>query len=197
MGDNLGSHSVRRFNTNFSSSSFFCRYCNTTQAEFNKNCLCVSQMRSVQTYNTSLQRKLQNGIIDSHDGIKMNSPFNELQFYHVCSPGLPPCSAHDLLEGIVRYDMILYEMHLRGKLKWFSLKFLNQLISTFKFCSFDVRLYPPTISKNSKKLPGNANENGCFLRHFPLLVLSHVTDSENSVWKLILYLKQIIEISVY
>lgn len=39
-------------------------------------------------------------------GIKQNSPLNKLNHFHVCNPGLLPCIAHDLLKGIIPYDLI-------------------------------------------------------------------------------------------
>ena len=51
---------------------------------------------------------------------------NELTYFHVCAPGLPPCLAHDLLEGLVQYDMMLYLNYFMSK-NWFTLDFLNIL----------------------------------------------------------------------
>lgn len=39
--------------------------------------------------------------------IKFNSVFNQLNFYHVCLTGLPPCLGHDIFEGILAYDLKL------------------------------------------------------------------------------------------
>ena len=40
-------------------------------------------------------------------GIKANSPLNDLQYYHVCTPGLSPSIAHDVFEGTAPYDLWL------------------------------------------------------------------------------------------
>ncbi len=54
-------------------------------------------------------------------GIKFDSIFNELTYFHVCEPGLPPCLGHDLFEGIVSTDLALYRKHLISKEKLTSL----------------------------------------------------------------------------
>ena len=43
-----------------------------------------------------------------YEGIKFESIFNQLQFFHVCNPGLPPCLGHDLFEGVVAYDLPVF-----------------------------------------------------------------------------------------
>lgn len=40
-------------------------------------------------------------------GIKSDSVLNKLKYYHVANPGLPPCLAHDMYEGVVQYDLML------------------------------------------------------------------------------------------
>ena len=178
MGDNLGSHSVRRFNTNFSSSSFFCRYSSIKIASVSLKCVLC---------NHTILRCSANCKMASLILMTAWKWILHLMSYSFTMFALTWTATMLSTWPFGRNSAIWYDFTWDArKLKWFSLKFLNQLMSTFKFCSFDVRLYPPTISKNSKKLSGNASENGCFLRHFPFLVLSHVTDSENSVWKLIL-----------
>lgn len=35
-------------------------------------------------------------------GVKFSSPLNQLQHFHVCNPGLPPCLAHDFFEDDIK-----------------------------------------------------------------------------------------------
>ena len=54
------------------------------------------------------------------EGIKFSSVFNELKFFHVALPGLPPCLGHDVFEGVVQYDLQLYINYFVAH-KWFDI----------------------------------------------------------------------------
>lgn len=64
-------------------------------------------------------------------GIKLNSVFN-LNFFHVCQSGLPPCISYDLFEGIVQYDVMLIINELVAK-KLFTYKYINEKLSNIYF----------------------------------------------------------------
>jgi hypothetical protein len=108
MGDNLGSHCIGGFVENFSSCAHMCRFC----------LILLEQVRTDATLNFYCERTPDNyteacAIVEGnpelgqYKGVKFNSIFNELQYYHVCNPGLPPCLGHDLFEGVVQYDLAL------------------------------------------------------------------------------------------
>lgn len=120
-GDNLGSHGLGGFTENFSRAPYFCRYCLMKRTDFfspNRE-LKTYEERTVESYNNVIEkienRKLfeENGnesvqtAVDCK-GIKFNSIFNRLNYYHVCEPGLPPCLGHDILECIISYDGKLF-----------------------------------------------------------------------------------------
>lgn len=100
MGDNL---SLKKF----SSAQYFCRYCLATKAEFQSNPLTVFTPRDLAGYNATVQFLESHPEFTMHQGIKGDSIFNKLSNFHVCQPGLPPCLAHDLFEGVVDYDVAL------------------------------------------------------------------------------------------
>ena len=77
---------------------------------------------------------------------------------------------------------------------WFTLNFVNHQIANFKYHGHDKLSKPPTISKTATRLPGNASENWCFLRVFPILVYWKISDAEDSVWRLVMNLRSILEI---
>ena len=52
-------------------------------------------------------------------GLKCNSVFKELFSFHVCVPGLSPCLGHDVLEGVLQYDMISYIKYFEAN-GWFT-----------------------------------------------------------------------------
>lgn len=109
-GDNLGSHRIGGFLENFILSVNFCRYCEIDRNMSQTDPVCWATMRTVQSYREHVQ-KLEGGSVLS-GGIKFDSSFNELSFFHVCQPGLPPCIGHDLFEGIVASDLVLFIQHL-------------------------------------------------------------------------------------
>ena len=194
MSNTLGNHLIRRFNANFSLSTFFCSYCMMTRSEFEENYLNKAEIRRPVSYHASLQQKLQANCLDSKPGKKRDSVFIELQYFHFV------LDCHlvwhmTYFEGTLQFDVILFVMHLMN-LKWFTLKFLNHKITSFRFHAYDCNSWPPVISKDSVKLSSNASVNYCFLRYFLIFVFVHVADTENCSRKLIICLKQIVEICV-
>ena len=105
VGDNLESHQIGGFVENFSSTDYFCRFCENTSYEFSSNPFIRKQLRTIESYEQCASKAL-----NTHKmvkGVKTNSALNCLEHYHVCTPGLPPCLAHDIFEGIAPYDMWL------------------------------------------------------------------------------------------
>ena len=85
-----------------------CRYCLMTKSDFDSGPTSISEcvICTPDSYNCS--------VVDLADsdalvvqGVKFESTFNRLKSFHVYSPGLPPCLAHDLFEGVVAYDLPL------------------------------------------------------------------------------------------
>ena len=114
-GDNLGSHSLGGFSENFSNEEYFCRYCLIHKDNLStKNVYAKHEIRTKENYNEAVNNNQQNGSFKTK-GIKFNSPFNSLKYFHVCAPGLPPCLGHDLFEGLVSYDLALYMKHFINK----------------------------------------------------------------------------------
>ncbi len=54
------------------------------------------------------------------DGVKFDCVFNCLKHFRVCDPGLPPCLAHNLFEGVVSTDLASYIKQLVTVGKHFS-----------------------------------------------------------------------------
>lgn len=154
LGDNLGSHQIGGFAENFSSSKYCCRFCDKTQSEWQGNYRCTNISRNVENYNLSVHQAEKSKTIVK--GIKQNSPLNELNYFHVCNPGLPPCIAHDLFEGVVAYDL-MYCIKYFVKHCWFSYNLLNYRLRKLKFLNESAFNTIPLIT-NSYKLPGTASQ---------------------------------------
>jgi len=191
-GDNLGSHCIGGFNENFSRSIFFCRYCLIDRATFRDSPLHLGEKRTPQNYDETVNELANNAAAETY-GIKFNSIFNELVNFHVCQPGLPPCLAHDLFEGIVAIDLALYIRYFVGQ-KFFTYQQFNRSVSKFKYKGSDADSKPCEIAENAEKLAGNASQNWCLLRLLPFHIGQHILNPiSNDVWQLCLKLRQIVD----
>lgn len=115
-GDNLGSHQIGGFVENFSLAEFLCRFCLFTKTDLRNGDLVSKTFRTVENYNADSLNVPTAGTKLNYNGIKINLILNKLNYFHVCSPGLPPCAAHDLFEGCFSEDMNLI-------IKYFIIKF--------------------------------------------------------------------------
>lgn len=99
LGDNLGSHWLGGFCTNFSNAHYVCRYCLVERGE-GADCLrTTAAIRTPENYREAVSLLSEN--VKSYKGICSDFILNELSYFHVCLPGLPPCLGHDLFEGVV------------------------------------------------------------------------------------------------
>ena len=193
-GDNLGSHWLGGFTTNFSSSEYMCRFCTLTRTEFDSGCIVAtkSQMRTPDSYNAAVAELNCDEELETVAGIKHQSAFNQLQHFHVCSPGLPPCVAHDLFEGIVCYDLPLCLKYF-VKLKLFTVKQLNMRIEHLKLYGSDAKVRPAALSEKLVRLSGSASQNWCLLRFIPLLIYDLVNCTDE-IYLLIMLLRSVVEL---
>ncbi len=81
-----------------------------------------------------------------------DSVFNCLKHFHVCDPGLPPCLAHNLFEGVVSVDLALYIKQLVTVGKHFSYVLLNRNITSFKYSGSDLNNKPCEVKPGGSKL---------------------------------------------
>ncbi|XP_031339512.1 uncharacterized protein LOC116181630 [Photinus pyralis] len=182
IGDNLGSHQVGGFVENFSTSGYFCRYCDFSYAHSNKPI--VYRTKSLYEFDVNMA----NFEAEPSKGIKHNSVLNDLNYYHVCNPGLPPCIAHDMFEGVVQRDLMLAINQCVSN-KLFSYDELNIKVSKLHFL-FEKKYTFPLLSKGDK-LPGNASQNMMLLLLFPFVFHDDDNLHVSAIWKLILCLRRI------
>ncbi|CAH1099112.1 unnamed protein product [Psylliodes chrysocephalus] len=127
VGDNLGNHQIGGFNENFHPNSYFCRFCYIQNLDSSTIC-CKYDKRTKDSYMYDVNMSETCG--KAYRGVKHNSVLNKLSHFHVCQPGLSPCIAHDLYEGVIAHDVMLILNKLFSK-KILSLDFLNQKIKVF------------------------------------------------------------------
>lgn len=187
LGDNLGSHQIGGFTENFNSSEYFCRFCDITQNEFKSKYECTNINRNADNYNLNVTEAKSN--MKAVKGIKYESPLNKLNYFHVCNPGLPPCIAHDLFEGIVPYDLMYCIKYFVTK-NWFTYQFLNHRLQKINFFNNNVTI---PIIKDSCKITGTASQIRKILLIFPLAVFDQLSEKEikNNVWTMVLLLRKI------
>ncbi|KAG1673613.1 Zinc finger protein ZXDC [Nymphon striatum] len=196
-GDNLGSHCIGGFVENFSTVPNFCRYCLVTHGDFAENPNNSGELRTIENYKRALDQlqTARNPPNANHvQGIKFNSLFNEMDFFHVCPTGLPPCLGHDLFEGVVNYDVALFVQYYIKEKKWFTYSELNRRILHFKYLGSDKNNGLCEVNLNGEKLGGQAVQNWYFLRFLPLIIGYKISEPADPVWQMFLQLKYIVEL---
>ena len=78
--------------------------------------------------------------------------------------------------------------------KWFIYASFNQIITAFKYNGGNANDKPKTVDDKGHKLGGHAVQNWCLLRLFPILIGNKIQNKSDNVWKLIIFLRQIVEL---
>ncbi|KAE8738904.1 hypothetical protein FOCC_FOCC015605, partial [Frankliniella occidentalis] len=181
-GDNLGSHSLGGFYESFGKVIYFCRYCYVDRPSF-------LQRRTPEQHDQCLGRTT----IHGKKGVKFNSVFNELPYFHVANFGLVPCAGHDMGEGFCATDMGLY-LHYFVSKEWFTYEEYGTMIKSFPYSVKDNRDRPIEFLSTYEVLKGGAMQIFNTIRLFPLIVKDHIIDKNDKVWKAFLLLTEMIEI---
>ncbi|KAE8749102.1 hypothetical protein FOCC_FOCC004271 [Frankliniella occidentalis] len=195
-GDNLGSHGLGGFVENFSKAVYFCRFCFCDRNTF----LGVDgesarfDLRNVASYNFCVHMASRSRDKKNYKGVKFDSVFNQLKAFHVCQPGLPSCLGHDLAEGLVAFDLFLFIKFFVNEAEWFTYHELNEAISSFPYCSKDIKDRPIPVQEDSVRIKGGAWQVWTLLRLFPLIVFDYI-DEDNEVFRALILLTEIFEIS--
>ncbi len=191
-GDNLGSHNIGGFTENFSTSTYFCRYCLVTRSEFH-DFQKGAPPRTVQNYNEAVQQ-IRSGALTEFRGLKFDSVFNSLTYFHVSQPGLPPCIGHDVFEGVVAYDLAMYIKHFVKVKKFFTYSQLNRRIRQFSYQGSDATSTPSDVSEKGVKIGGQATENWSLLRLLPIIIGEKIAETDDPIWQLTVQLKELVEL---
>ena len=194
-GDNLGSHGIGGFTENFSTVEYFCRYCTITSTDFHNDPLCIGAKRNSENYNEAISILSQkDNSVSNVNGIKFDSLFNSLKYFHVANAGLPPCLGHDIFEGVGTYDVALILKHLINSKRWFTYEELNQRLMTFQYHGTDTRSKPCQVNVNGEKLGGQAIQNWSLLRLLPVIIHDRIKNPGDPFWQQFLLLHDIVEL---
>lgn len=184
-GDNLGSHQIGGFVQNFSTTAYFCRYCYANKVVPRKTT--SFPLRSVTSHDVDVAMALTSG--QQVNGVKLDSVLNKCKYFHICNPGLPPCLAHDVFEGVLQYDFMLCINSLVTK-KVFTLDLLNQKLQNKKLrFSHEFKHEKVPILKKGNKLIGSASENLRVILIFPFAVSEFINN--DPCWELLRSLREI------
>ena len=193
--DNLGAHGLGGFVESFTA-EHFCRYCLVTRTAMQETQVAQFELRNKTSYEAHCEIAQSSDKINNHMGIKNNCCLHKfLTHFHV-TLGLPPDVAHDLLEGIVPYEIAICLQALIDK-GYFTLDGLNGKIKTFPYTFSDKVNAPHPISatyRQKQTIGGNASENWALIRLLPLIIGHLIPETEN-VWQLLMDLKDIVELS--
>lgn len=119
---------------------------------------------------------------------------NSSPIYHTSNPGLPPCIAHDLFEGIVNYDLFLI---LREMIKesWFEVNWLNAFVRIF-FRKFNINDALELKFKDTKKINCKAAFWWNLIQILPAIFLDFTDDKISApIFKMFILLKGIIDLT--
>ena len=122
--------------------------------------------------------------------------FSERLAHFCVTSGYPLDVVHDLFEGIVPIELALCFGQLISKK--LTLSDLNNRIKNFQYKWGDKKNRPhlvPLSFSSRKTIGGNAHENWCLLRLLPFMIV-HLIPEDESAWKVILDLKDIVELVV-
>ena len=129
----------------------------------------------------------------NYRGVKyFPSPLNSIPGFHVCSPSMPACLAHDLFHGSLKTVVWKVLRHFILKKKYFDLKTLNCRIKDFKCKGSDANDKPKPL-KSLENLRGNAVSIWNLARLLPFIIGDLIQDKTDPVWQLYLKLKEVIE----
>nr|XP_023651070.1 uncharacterized protein LOC111835233 isoform X1 [Paramormyrops kingsleyae]XP_023651071.1 uncharacterized protein LOC111835233 isoform X1 [Paramormyrops kingsleyae] len=196
IADNLGAHAVGGFLENFTG-SHICRFCTGERSQFQKSEVRSGAFspRTKQEHELHVQTALSTST--SCYGVKRQCPITDwLNHFHVVS-GYPPDVLHDLLEGIVPFELALCLDALIKK-RYFSLSDLNKQIKMFPYKWSDRTNSPQSVAPNfasKKNIGGNAHENWCLLRLLSLMVGDKIPEDDKA-WQLIMTLKDVVDLAL-
>jgi len=94
-------------------------------------------------------------------GINCRSALNDLKYFHVCNGSLIPDIMHDVLEGVLQYEVKLMLQHMINVENYFSLDVFNSKLQNLELSSAESKNKPTSISPKTISSEGNSlRQNG-------------------------------------
>lgn len=193
-GDNLAIHGLFGMVESFSA-TYCCRFCLTDktrlQSVFSEDDPDLV-LRTKELYSEHCNAVAQNPSLVHSFGVKRTCPLNSLRYFH-SSDNFAVDIMHDLLEGVVQYELkLLFQYLVKDTI---CLKDLLERIQSFNYGYNERKNRPSTVRVDdcSNDLGLNAIQSWCLLRNTPM-IFGDIVEEENIYWNVILLLIQIVNI---
>lgn len=199
LADNLASHSVGGFKESMSFARHFCRTCMAEKETaisffFEEN----FTLRTPHEHQKQCHNLEKDPSLSVQYGINRNSILNTIPGFSVVT-GLPQDFMHDLLEGVVNYELRLLLRHCCVSCKYFTINQLNDRIKSFNYGYTETSTKPPELSRRciteEMKIRFSASEMLTMARIFPLLIGDKIPESDQN-YQCFLLLIKILRISL-
>ncbi len=174
-----------------------CRFCTGSSSDFQSKQVLSGDfsLRCKESHNEHVKSAEESG--KPCVGVKRACVLTENLSHFDVTTGYPPDILHDLFEGLVPVELAQCLGMLMSK-KYFSLDTLNKVILSFPYKGDDKKNRPHIVPQSFKRkntIGGNGAENWTLLRLLPFLIGDVIPEGE-SVWEIILDLKEIVELAV-
>lgn len=94
-------------------------------------------------------------------GINRRSALNDLRYFHVCNGALIPDIMHDVLEGVLQYEVKLMLRYMINTENYFSLDLFNSKLQNLELSSVESKNKPTRLSSKTMGSEGNSlKQNG-------------------------------------
>ncbi|XP_054087725.1 uncharacterized protein LOC128922130 [Zeugodacus cucurbitae] len=189
LGDNLGLNTALGYNSSFSSNSF-CRVCKRNKNETRIDCIEYSDSLRNNT-NYELDITLNDPAVN---GIKYNSVFNSLSFFHV-TDNISCDIMHDLFSGVCKYNFSKILHYFIYEKKMFTLETFNSRKQMFQYGQTEIGNVSPPVKKEHIKNANfkmNAKQMQTF-SHLVLLMIGDLIPPNDSVYKFLVLFIQLID----
>ncbi|XP_026116308.1 uncharacterized protein LOC113094884 [Carassius auratus] len=185
--DNLAAHSLAGFQESFTVDKF-CRFCSASRRDIQTNEVRggLFPLRTKLTHEANVLEVQQNQHVQNVNGVKRDCVLNKLNYFHTVT-SFPPDFLHDLLEGIVPFELSLCLKKLISD-KYFTLDELNSAIQNFPYLFSDKTNRPNKIPRSfsiNGTIGGNGHENWTLLRLIPLMIGELIPEND-ATWGVIL-----------
>jgi len=198
VGDNLGLHQLCGFVESFSA-KHFCRFCMINKADCDTTYTDDGlELRNKEQYSRQVKCLLEGTISTRDCGIKSSCLLNSLQYFHVVQ-NVSVDVMHDLLEGIVPFELKLILASFIFDKKYFSLQVLNARLASFDYGYLNRRNKPTALIESELRdqqktsLSQKASQTMCLVSVLPFLIGFEVPENDD-MWKLYLLLRDIIDL---
>jgi hypothetical protein len=155
------------------------------------------ELRNKEQYSQQLKSLLEGTISTRDCGIKSSCLLNTLGYFHIAE-NVTVDVMHDLLEGVVPFELKLILSSFIYDKKYFTLEDLNARPASYDYGYGDRKNKPTLLSEGElrdpkKTINQKASQTKCLVSIFPFLIGNNIPKNDD-MWKLYLLLRNIIDL---